>query len=296
MPRVYNLKKDNPNSPDRIMRRITAPADIVLPPKASTSQWMGKNGDQLQKGSCTGQMIREIRDLLYRKLFVFEQNKIIQPSDFMSSADFIYLNELAEQGVLGQDAGSTIHLAFQTLNKLGICLESQDPYSETNVSTVPTSAQYTDALVYKPGSYHNLADLTTMKACIASGYSCGFGILVYESFEGTQLANTGIMPMPKQGEELLGGHAQHGLDYDDTMKFLSGAVTVGAKYAGPVHTAPDGGIFTQNSWGSSWGVSAPGRTDRGCYWCPYPFFTGENNSTDGPYVSDMWMIHMGGAW
>src|ERR1039457_1632054 len=148
---VFNLHKDNPTSPDRLQRRLTAPPGIVLPPKATTSQWMGKIRDQGNKGSCTGQMAAEIRDLLYRKLFMFEPNRTVPANQFYSSADFIYLNELAEEGSLGQDYGSTIHLAFQTLNKYGICLESQDPYSQTNLSVVPTAAQYKDALVYRPG-------------------------------------------------------------------------------------------------------------------------------------------------
>ena len=272
--RVYNLKRDDVASPDRINRKLMAPPGIVLPPKATTSQWMGFIGDQKQKGSCTGQMGREIRDLNYRKLYLFEKNRIVPPAQFKSSADFIYLSNLQADGDLGQDAGSTIHQTFITLNQKGTCLESQDPYSDTNVSKPPTPLQCTQALVYKLGPYHNLPGLLEIKACIASGYSCGFGINVYESFEGNELAQTGIMPMPKPNEALLGGHAQHCLDYDDAMVFPNGNT---------------GGLLIQNSWGSNWGRSAPGRNDRGCYWMPYAFV----NGTD---VNDIWMIHEGKAW
>ena len=198
------------------------------------------------------------------------------------------MSNLQADGDLGKDAGSTIHQTFITLNQKGTCLESQDPYSGTNVSIPPTPMQNTQALAYKLGSYHNLPGLLEIKACIASGYSCGFGINVYESFEGITLGTTGFMPMPKPNEELLGGHAQHCMDYDDDISFTGATVVSGKVYAGPVHTAPNGGLFNQNSW-NGWGISAPGRTDKGCYWMPYAY-------VDGTNVNDIWMIHEGKAW
>jgi C1A family cysteine protease len=158
------------------------------------------------------------------------------------------------------------------------------PYSDDQYSTPPTDKQYADGLVYKPGAYHSLPDLQTMKSCIASGYSFGFGINVYSSFEGAW-AEPGFMPMPDPTtEQLLGGHAQHGMDYDDIIKFPDGS---------------KGGILVQNSWGESdiWpmGISAPGRTDGGCYWMPYAFFTG-SDPANGPFVSDAWMVHLGKVW
>jgi C1A family cysteine protease len=215
-----------------------------------------------------------IRDLLYRKLFMFEKNRTVPPAQFKTSADFIYLSTLAADGDLGQDAGSTIHDTFVVMNQKGVCLESQAPYSDTNVTVPPTPEQCAAALLYKPGSYHNLPGLLEIKSCIASGYSCGFGINVFDSFEGPELAKSGMMPMPDPAERLLGGHAQHCLDYDDTLEFPDGT---------------KGGLLVQNSWGEGWGTSAPGRTDRGCYWMPYGF-------VDGVNVSDIWIIHLGPKW
>jgi len=276
--RRYGRFRDNPYSPAKTRLLLTAPTGTVLPPKAATSQWMGLIRNQGQEGSCTGQMGAEIRDLLYRKLYLFEQNKSVAPASFEASASFVYKCNLIANGNLGQDAGSTIHQSFITLNQYGACLDSEETYSDSDFTTPPTAVQYTDALIYKGGAYHTLADLPTIKACIASGYSCGFGIDVYSSFEGTW-AEPGFMPMPNTStEQLLGGHAQHGMDYDDTIEFPDGST---------------GGVLVQNSWGGSdiWpmGISAPGRTDGGCYWMPYGFF----NSV---CVSDIWMIHLGAAW
>jgi C1A family cysteine protease len=282
--RRYGRFPDNPFQPAKKLLALRFDPSIILPAKAATSQFMGPIRNQGNEGSCTGQMKAEVRDLLYRAQYQWEANKSVSPADFESSAEFSYLANLIYDGDLGTDAGSTIHASFITLNSQGVCLDSQMPYSDSQYSKAPTSAEYADALVYKPGAYHSLPDLPTMKACIASGYSFGFGINVYSSFEGTW-PESGFMPMPDlNNEQLLGGHAQHGMDYNDTIQFPDGNV---------------GGIFVQNSWGTPdiWpqGISAAGRTDGGCYWMPYAYFTGSDPS-NGPYVSDCWMIHLNGPW
>jgi len=90
-----------------------------------------------------------------------------------------------------------------------------------------------------------------------------------------------MMPVPDPNtEQLLGGHAQPVFDYDDTLEFPDGNV---------------GGFLIQNSWGSDWGISAPGRNDGGFYWMPYAFVEG-SDPKNGPFVNDAWVIHLGPAW
>ena len=279
--RRYGRFPDNPFHPAKKLLRITAPADLVLPLKASTSQWAGPIRDQLNEGSCTGQLKAEYRDWMYRKLFAFEKNQSVPAADFMASASFAYKTNLIADGDLGQDAGSSIHQTFITLNHLGVCLDSQEPYSDTDYSVAPTAAEYAEALAYKGGPYHSLPTLREVKMSIASGYAVGIGINVYNSFEGDQLAQTGFMPMPAKKEVFQGGHAQLVLDYDDEIAFSDDSV---------------GGVLIQNSWGSSWGLSIPGRSDRGCYWMPYKFFTYQDPNGNGSGVSDMWCMHLGTAW
>jgi hypothetical protein len=276
--RRYGLFRDNPLHPAKTLLKLEVPANIVLPPAAATSQWMGPIRDQGQEGSCTGQMAAGIRDLLYRKLYLFEKNKTVPPAQFMSSASFLYKCNLIADGDLGTDAGSSIHQSFITLNQKGACPQSVEPYSDSDYTVPPTAAQYAAALPYLGGAYHSLPTLLEIKACIASGYSGGFGIQVYDSFEGTW-ATPGFMPMPNiTTEQVRGGHAQHWLDYDDGIAFPDGN---------------KGGLFMQNSWGptSVWpmGISAPGRTDGGCYWMPYAF-------VEAALASDIWMMHLGKPW
>lgn len=272
--RRYGLYRDNPQNPARLRLALPVATATVLPPRASTSQFMGPIRDQGNEGSCTGQMGAEIVDLTYRRDYTYEKTRVIDPSVFTSSASFVYKNNLIGDGNLGQDDGSTIHRTMVTLNQKGSCLESVEPYSDHDFSVAPTDVQYANALLYKMGAYHSLPTLTSMKACIASGYSFGFGIVVYESFE-SDWKEPGMMPMPNVNrEQMLGGHAQHGMDYDDEIKFPDGNV---------------GGFRVQNSWGSGWGISLTGRSDGGTYWLPYAF-------VNANLVNDAWMIHLGPAW
>jgi C1A family cysteine protease len=276
--RRYGLYWQSLSHPARMLTALRVAPETPLPAKAATSQWKGPTRDQGQEGSCTGQMGAAMRDLLYRKMFLFEKDKSVAAAGFKASASFVYKCNLIADGVLGTDAGSSIYQTVVSLNEKGAALESEEPYSDTDFSVAPTAEQYTEGLIYKGGSHHFLPDLISMKACIASQYSFGFGIQVYDSFESAWPV-PGFMPMPDtKTEKLLGGHAQHVLDYDDTIEFPDGSV---------------GGFLVQNSWGSPdvWtsGIDAPGHTDGGCYWMPYKFI-------NAGLANDAQIIHLGGPW
>jgi hypothetical protein len=274
----YNLRKDDPNHPDKVERRITAPSTFVLPSAVSQTYFMGPIRDQGNEGACTGELKSEYLDCKYRHYYSSQVNKTVPPSTFMASARFAYVTNLIADGDFGKDNGSTIHQSFVTMNSLGICLDSQDPYTGTasDYSTQPTAAQYADALIYKGDGYFSLPTLQEVKMTLSGGQTVGIGINVYESFESTKLANTGFMVMPKAKEQLLGGHAQHVLAYSDLVQFPDGQ---------------KGGVFIQNSWGTSWGLSSVYQPkSRGCYWMPYAFFTYVDPNGNGTGVSDMWFM------
>lgn len=273
--RRYGLWRESPDHPARRLFAFPPmlPGATPRPAKADLSAFMGPIRDQGNEGSCTGQMGAAIRDLLYRKYFEFEKTKLADGAAYVASAGFIYLSNLVADGTLGNDVGSTIHQTIMTLNQKGACEQKLMPYEAGDVRVAPSPAQYGAAAAFRGGAYHFLSTLDDIRNSIASGYSVGFGIDVYQSFE-SDWDSTGFMPVPAQGENLLGGHAQHCLGYDDGLVFPDGLI---------------GGLLIQNSWGSSWGISAAGRNDRGCYWMPYKFVL------DG-FVNDCWMIHLGPAW
>ena len=272
--RRYGRFHDNPNHPARVRLAYRPAPGLVLPPKFDVWKYKGPTRDQGQEGSCTGQMGAENIDALYRQFQMYEGDTSIPPGKFMASAEFVYLCNLIADGDLGQDAGSSIHQTYINLDRKGACLNSQMPYHDDQYSKAPSALQYSEAARYRVGAYHYLPTLLAMKSVIASGYSFGAGIDVYESFEG-DWSTTGLMPMPNVSkEQLLGGHAQHFMAYDDALKFPGGYV---------------GGLGVQNSWGDSWGVNAPGHGDGGCYWMPYAF-------VDAGYLTDAWVAHLGKPW
>lgn len=280
--RVYGRYPDNPFEPARTLRALPAKPGIVLPPKADLFAFKGPTRDQKTEGSCTGQSGAEKVDLDYRQFSTsaYWADRTVPAAQFMASAAFVYKCNLIADGDLGEDAGSSMHQTAITINQKGAALNNVEPYKDNDYSRPPTAAQYANGLLYKMGSYHFLPDLAAMKACLAPspagpGHSFIFGINVYESFEG-DWKKPGFMPMPNtKTEQLLGGHAQHVIAYDDDVEFPDGS---------------KGGLFVQNSWGDSsvWtmGISAPGHTDGGNYWMPYAFVT-------AGLADDGWCIHLG---
>jgi C1A family cysteine protease len=94
-----------------------------------------------------------------------------------------------------------------------------------------------------------------LKGCVAEGFPFVFGFVVYESFEGQEVADTGKVPMPKAHEAVLGGHAVLAVGYDeDQQRFI-----------------------VRNSWGDDWGMD-------GYFTMPYPYLL------QGSLSRDFWTI------
>ena len=283
--RRYGRFADNPKHPARTLRALCANPAVALPVAAmELVPFKGPTRDQGQEGSCTGQAGAEKVDLDYRQ-FSDWQDRSIDPSKFLSSAEFVYLCNLIADGDLGTDAGSSLHQTAITISQRGACPNSLMPYSDSQFSKPPSSAQYAAGVLYRMEPYHYLPDLQSMKSCLAPspagpGHSFIFGINVYDSFEADWQV-PGFMPVPNlRTEQCLGGHAQHAIAYDDTIAFPDGN---------------KGGILVQNSWDKSWGIDAPGHSDGGCYWMPYAFVN-LNDPQNGPCVSDAWISHTGPVW
>jgi C1A family cysteine protease len=91
----------------------------------------------------------------------------------------------------------------------------------------------------------------------ADGYPFVVGFSVYESFESSDVAEGGRVPMPGPGESLLGGHAVVAVGYDE----------------------PQRRFIIRNSWGTSWGM-------RGYGTMPYDYLLDDGLS------ADVWTIRM----
>ena len=215
-----------------------------------------------------------MREFLYRKFYQFELDRTISPDKFIASRLFIYYMERYLDGDVSTDAGSDSDTLMQVLIRYGAPPESEEPYDVSQFTTPPTTQQTQDARKYHIGASHLLPDLDTMKSCLSSGYVFCMGFDVFESFEGDQIASSGIMPMPTSGEQIIGGHEVLCFGYDDSLDC----------------NGTPGALLMRNSWGDGWGKAFGGDTAAGGdFAMPYAFAATQ-------HVSDCRIGHIGKPW
>ena len=198
--------------------------------------------DQGNLGSCTA-------NALVGSLEYLEKKDNVPFADL--SRLFIYYNERDIEHSVNEDSGAMIRDGIKSLKKLGVCSEKNWPYNIGKFKVKPTPACYKEGLNHQITSYQRILSLDDMKSCLADGYPFVFGFTVYDSFESQQVAKTGIVPMPKPNEGVLGGHAVVAVGYDDLIKRF----------------------IVRNSWGSGWGM-------KGYFTMPYDYLSNRNLSDD----------------
>lgn len=155
------------------------------------------------------------------------------------------------------DDGTTIQQGFRVLNRKGTCIEGLYPYITSKQGEQPPATLNQNASFHRVIQYAPVRqDISYMKNLIKLGYPFSFGILVYQSFVTNAVTRTGIVPMPQNGERILGGHALTAVGYDDSRQMI--------KFV--------------NSWGRGWG-------ERGYGYIPYAYL--ENGSLSG----DIWTAY-----
>ena len=239
MKRVYGFKKgiiDDRDFKFGIVHDFSLPELAFLSNKAAIL-------NQLGTSSCTAHAIACTID-----------SQLVKP--YFPSRLFIYFNERDIENVISEDSGASIRDGIKSINKQGVCSESSWIFDPSQVFVRPSSNAYSEALNFKVSSYAGLEnnDANNLRSSIVSGHAIMFGFNVYESFEGRDLATTGVMKMPLKGERLLGGHAVACIGYKP------------------------GYFLIQNSWGVAWG-------DKGCFWMPEQFITSDE-------CSDFWTIDL----
>jgi C1A family cysteine protease len=140
-----------------------------------------------------------------------------------------------------------------------VCTEEMYPYNPVFFKDRPTEESYEFAYKNKhPIQYRRVRLLLEdiMKS-ISIKIPVLMGFTVYESFQHPDVARTGIMPVPKMGEKIVGHHCILIVGYDIPKKYL----------------------LCRNSWGSSWGQG-------GHFWMAFSFVNSRN-------CSDLWIISTG---
>lgn len=239
-----------PDLPDQRDHIFSAPAPVltVLPPSVDLRPGCPATVyDQGALGSCTANAIAAA--------FEFDLAKQQLP-DFMPARLFIYYNERSIEGTVDNDSGAMIRDGVKSVAKLGVCDEKVWAYDISKFAQKPPDDCYTAALDNQSISYQRIPqNLNQMRGCLANGYPFVFGFTVYDSFEGDEVAKTGVVPMPGDDESILGGHAVLAVGYDDeSQRFL-----------------------VRNSWGPGWGQG-------GYFTIPYTYLTHRG------LASDFWTI------
>lgn len=214
------------------------------------------NMDQGQLGSCSANAIAFA--------YAFDEIKQKNAEVFMPSRLFIYYNERVIEGTVDEDSGAQISDGMDSINKTGVCMEAVWPYDISQFTVQPSAEAYTQAKLAKTINYVGLdfSDNPTIadrvehiKTALKSGFPIIFGFLVYEEFESEQVATTGMVPMPKPGEQPIGGHAVCAVGFDDNKQCF----------------------IVKNSWGPNWGLN-------GYFYMPYAYLGDPNQA------SEFWII------
>jgi C1A family cysteine protease len=169
---------------------------------------------------------------------------------------FLYYQARVLEDTVNIDSGAEMRDGMRVLVNLGICSEVHHPYDITKFTEKPSLDDYVNAAGYKITSYSRVLGLAGIKSCLATGRGLALGFYVYESFESSDVATTGKMPMPRPGEVMLGGHAVFCCGYKDDPAWAGG-----------------GYLIIKNSWGSTWG-------DMGYFYMPYEYASNYSNVPD----------------
>lgn len=195
-------------------------------------------------GSCTANALASAYDF-------GRVNQELEPSN--PSRLFIYYNERVMINTINSDSGARIRDGIKTMSKDGVCEEYHWPYVINKFTQKPPDPAYKDAVQSTIKQYLRLnnRDLRALKQCLHDGFGFVFGFSVYPSFEGDEVAQTGVVPMPSNTDRLLGGHAVFAVGYDDATQHF----------------------IVRNSWGEDWG-------EKGHFYIPYAYLTNPSLSDD----------------
>jgi C1A family cysteine protease len=198
--------------------------------------------DQGSLGSCTANALGA----------AFQFGQIKQAiANFIPSRLFIYYNERVQIHTESSDSGAFIRDGIKSLNKDGVCPESDWPYLIEKFTQKPPIRLYQKALKNQVLQYMRLENwkMNQLQTCLAEGYPFVFGFSVYESF--WSMGKNAVIPMPKEGERLIGGHAVMAVGYDQAKKRC----------------------LIRNSWGTAWGKN-------GYAWMPFDYISHPNHADD----------------
>ena len=220
--RKFLLRTDTSDYRDKLY--AVPSADVLERPlKVNLNELCGPVFNQLSLGSCTGNA--------WASMMYFVHKKMDPTWDQSFSRLFLYFGGREELGTIYEDSGAMIRDGAKWMAKYGVCPESMWPYDMKRFRDRPTLDCYKAAGNRRISEYSRITSLDGMISCLAEGYPFVFGMSIYESFMSEQTTKTGVVSLPKKGEQYLGGHAVLGVGCDLERQEIIG----------------------RNSWGRQWG-------------------------------------------
>jgi C1A family cysteine protease len=249
--KIHGLRKDSPDERDlryradylkmsrvgQLLRAFVLPESVDLRSEPNAPVW-----NQGSIGSCADQALAACMAHV-----AADQGNGAQ----VYSRLFMYGNA---RGWVKEDLGSSLRDAIKGVDRHGAPLEVLWPYDVARWQESPPPAVWDAALHRHEIEYYRLVTAESMKMGLARERKPFlFGVAIYDSF-----ACAGpdyLIPMPRQGDRMEGGHAMTCMGYDDRRKAW----------------------LVRNSWGDDWG-------DAGHCWIPYAYLA------DPDLFYDAWAI------
>jgi hypothetical protein len=139
---------------------------------------------------------------------------------------------------LNDNVGVDYRVALKMIADTGLATEADFPFATAEQQGVPKLFAALFSEVPNAAGVQTVGSAEAMKQSLAKGMPVVFGIMAYES----TMHTNGVIPVPKAGEQELGGHILLAVGYDEARQHF----------------------IVRNSWGTAWG-------DHGYGYLPYAF-------------------------
>ncbi len=245
----YGWTRDLPDHRD-IQLYTQAPPGRKLPPTVDLRELMPPVYDQGELAACTANALASL--LSYRGR---PDGTLLS---WTPSRMFLYYNQRAQAGLVHSDAGASIRDGIKSMLRYGACSEEEWPYETSRLAKRPPARLYRTSDQLQELRYGRVApSLTQLRSCLAAQNPVIFGISLFSGMESDTVSETGMIPLPRSDENLLGGHVLSAVGYDDRHQYF----------------------IVRNSWGAGWG-------DRGYGYLPYAY------ATDPGLSADFWALDL----
>jgi len=246
----YNYKFENKDVRDFKFKKFSK--TIMNLPKTFDLCNLPNVLNQESLGSCTANAASNALRYCLKKE---KQKKNIL--EFQPSRLYIYYFSRLIENTICEDSGVVIRNVMKAISKYGACSSDDWPYDISKFTYKPSNNCIKQGKDHIKGFTYLSVNQTEqdLKSTLFKGYPIICGVQVFESFESETSLKTGNIPLPKNGEEVYGGHCILITGYDDNLKLFK----------------------FQNSWGENVG-------NKGYFTIPYEYIL------DSLKASDFWTI------